>query len=840
MKTEAGPLPPPLAANAVLNRSLCFLSGAALISQMLGAREVLALTGGNEIVLGLVFGAWFLWSGAGAAVAGWLRLGQRFSVSGLGAVATIGAGWLPLLQVLLLRACACWLENGDGRLTGIWQAVAAAGLLLAPPPLFCGACFAALAAVRVLGAPASRRPVTSPQEERETTPNAGGTPALPEGASAVAASFSWDAIGAALAGAVFTFVLAGRSSAIQTGLALATLGCAGASWVWIARRQHFLACAACLPLLLTAPAVWTGGVAEELERATLCWRPRFAADQEKFIAERESRYQQLLLTEYRGQYTVYGDGEALATYPDQESTAAEVHFVASQAPQLRRVLVAGAAPGSTIRELLRYRPERVDVIEFDAQVLKLLWDKLSLEDRAALNDPAVRLHTGDVARFLFDAPAGDYDLVWLHPPAPSSIQTNRFYTAEFFGRAARVLSGRGVLTFSTTGAPSYLGPVLWAYLGSIRGALQAAFPVVRELPGSAERFLAASQSGVLPASPEEAVARFAGRAPAVPNFAPEIFFTMWEPEQEAQRALDFDAGTARPPPANTNRQPSAMRAYLAIWDRFAGADRAEHGDGAPLPAAASRPWPASILVGLAVLLFVFIAWLLFRRSRASRRLAPQRPRVRCASVLVAGLSGAVAIALELCLLNAYQAACGHVYERLALVSGLYMLGLAAGNRWAASLLKRVPPPLAGAGRGRAHAAIASQIALLVTSGLSGLVFWDVLSPTVVELLVAFLTLAFAVAAGVQLPLLAALAEASGDVQPLPEQPETSACASPCRARSVSAILAADYAGATLGALSTGTFLLPCLGAFLALAAVCGCAAVALAVLIVTVQSEPRP
>ena len=760
------------------NLSLCFLAASALIAQMLAVREVLALTGGNEVVVGLVFGAWFFWSGVGAASAGWLKLGQCGPSTRLRLVVAT-AGWLPLVQVILLRFCAGWLETGDGRLTGTWQAVGAIALLLSPVPFFVGAGFAALAA-----APdPSPCPLPHGEGERQSPPP--GPLPQGEGGNAVATRFAWDAIGAAVAGVVFTFVLAGRLSAIQTGAVLVPLGifCA-LPWDKSPFRASRLMFAVIL-LALWQP-VFVLGWAPEFERKTLRWRPRFSSGHERLLAARDSRYQQLLLTEYRGQFTVYGDGEALATYPDVESTAAEAHFVACQAPQPRRILLAGAAPGSTVRELLRYKPERIDVVEFDPEVRALLWDKLAQEDRAALSHPAVALHTGDVSRFLLSAPANGYDLIWLHPPAPSSIQTNRFYTAEFFQRAARVLSGRGVLTFSTAGAPNYLGPVMGSYLGTIHAAVKEAFPVVRVLPGSHERFLAVKQPGVLPASPEEAVARCAERKLTAPNFAPEIFFTLWEPDQEARRAADFE-GLSRVS-ANRDLQPHAMLAYLRIWDRYAGSASADIGSDSGLKKERASRWP---WLGVAAAVALVLAIFATRRFSASGTL----------EVAVAALSGAAAMAVELALLSAYQAACGFVYERLGLMVGLYMLGLAAGNRWAAGLQARGANPR--------RTALLAQCALVLCCLCGWLALgpaWSALSPALVEVLVAVLLAAFAVAAGVQLPVLVALAP-HGQMTATAHGLEAHATA-----RGIGATLAGDYAGATIGALSTGTLLVPYLGA----------------------------
>ncbi|MCY3022619.1 MAG: hypothetical protein NTW87_26865, partial [Planctomycetota bacterium] len=585
---SAAPKPSPRVTNAALNGSLLFLSAAALVTQTLAVREVLALTGGNEIIIGLVFGVWFFWSGVGAAVAGWWRLGERLRPGILCFASTLGAGWLPLALVFMARLGASWLETADGRLTGLWHAASGVVLLLAPAPLLSGLLFAAMAAAR--------------------NPTEGG-----QGASS-AARFSWDALGAAIAGALFTFVLAGRFPALSIGASMGVAGSVAGAVLALAvgvRPRLAAVAVACLPVVCGAALLSIASL-DELDYALHTRRPRFASGHETLIAARESRYQQLLWTYYRRQDTVYGDGEAVATYPDQESTTAEAHFVACLAPQLRRVLVAGAAPGTPVRELLRHRPERIDVVELDPEVLALLRYSLSREDKAALADPAVRIHTADLPGFLLQASAGDYDLIWLQPPAPSSVQANRFYTVEFFQRAARVLNERGALTFTTVGAPNYLGPVMADYLGTIHAAVKDAFPFVRVLPGSHERFLAAGQPGVLPAGPDDAVARFEGRKLEVPGFTSQVFQLLWEPDQEAKRAAELEAlGRV---PANRDLQPRAMLAYLRIWNRYGSSDAADIGDGTALRADRSRVWAALLPLAVVLLLLaVFVA----RRFRAT-------------------------------------------------------------------------------------------------------------------------------------------------------------------------------------------------------------------------------
>ncbi|MCY3022666.1 MAG: hypothetical protein NTW87_27115, partial [Planctomycetota bacterium] len=157
------------------------------------------------------------------------------------------------------------------------------------------------------------------------------------------------------------------------------------------------------------------------------------------------------------------------------------------------------------------------------------------------------------------------------------------------------------------------------------------------------------------------------------------------------------------------------------------------------------------------------------------------------------LAGAAAMALELALLSACQAACGYVYERIGLIIGLYMLGLAVGNRWASGLLQR--------GTDARRAAWQAQRGLCLCCVCGWLALgpaWPFLSPPLVEIVVAVLLVAFAVAAGLQLPLLTVLSDTGA----------TAATA----ARRVSAVLAGDYAGATAGALTAGTLLVPYLGA----------------------------
>jgi len=719
------------------------LGAAAVVVQAICGREILALVGGMEISLGLFIAGWLLCAGAGT----WAgpRLGRIWGAQNILGWGAIAECWMACGSIFLIRFLAGQLLRGDGLIPH--PAYSCAAILLAAAP---GAFVAGAALGVAVGA----------KEDQ-----AGGS-----------APLFWDAVAGAVAGGVYSLFAAGRWSHMEAAFGLGLGGSLyGALWLWRAhpastrRRWLFF-----LPVFGACFATFAlaGGLAHKWERTTIPFRPPQAQQgTEQLVTVRQSRYQQLILAEFREQFTIYANNEPVLSYPDLEGGATAAHFAATCAPNPGKVFLSGAVGHSTIRPLLLHQPEQVDVMAFDREVLSMIEPYLTQQDATALHDPAVRVLTGDPARHLAGC-EGVYDLIWLNLPPPSSLMTNRYYTRRFYNRMRRALSPEGVLIFSTVGAPNYLGKELGAYLGILRATVEDVFSEVVELPGNSEVFVCAKKKGVIPDGPEHMIKRFRARKILAHGFQAEIFYLLWEPDHAAKRQEDLRAFVRQAAP-NADMTPAAIHAYLRLWGKFqeggwGGLERL-------LDLSVNWFWGMAILVcGLALACAI--------KQPEARGILPQR-----AGFWLASAYGASGILAEIMVLGLFQSACGYVYEQMALLFGVYVLGFGAGCALTHKALARAWCPCVLVGY--------SFLGLCANLGVIWLITgpgWENLSDVFVMRISPILLAAPAVCAGAGMPALIAWLSRSG--------------------KAVSGnILCADYMAAAFGALATSVIFIPWVG-----------------------------
>ena len=127
------------------------------------------------------------------------------------------------------------------------------------------------------------------------------------------------------------------------------------------------------------------------------------------------------------------------------------------------VLVLGGGDGLAVRDLLRWNPKTVTLIDIDAELLRLFrgddpaapdWLSRTLTELNgdAFRDPRVEVVEGDafieVERLA--AESRRYDVVVADLPDPSHPDLNRLYSDYFYGRIRQLLSPDGVLVTQST------------------------------------------------------------------------------------------------------------------------------------------------------------------------------------------------------------------------------------------------------------------------------------------------------------------------------------------------------------------------------------------------------
>ena len=132
------------------------------------------------------------------------------------------------------------------------------------------------------------------------------------------------------------------------------------------------------------------------------------------------------------------------------------------AGQTRQVLVIGGGDGLALRNLLRWQPEEVHLIDIDGELVDFftpsveggsriqqrLWD---LNQRAFAN-PRVRVHLGDAFLLVNDLLAANrlFDVILVDLPDPSHPDLNRLYSDNFYSRLRQLLRDTGTIVVQST------------------------------------------------------------------------------------------------------------------------------------------------------------------------------------------------------------------------------------------------------------------------------------------------------------------------------------------------------------------------------------------------------
>nr|WP_255216692.1 methyltransferase domain-containing protein [Pseudenhygromyxa sp. WMMC2535] len=114
---------------------------------------------------------------------------------------------------------------------------------------------------------------------------------------------------------------------------------------------------------------------------------------------------------------------------------------------VRRVLVAGAGEGASLRELLRHRGvESIVAVDLDPEVVELCRTHLPSWHRGSFDDPRVELRFEDIQATLAKAADGSWDLIVLDITEPiDEGPAAALFCREFFAEVARVLADDGVV-----------------------------------------------------------------------------------------------------------------------------------------------------------------------------------------------------------------------------------------------------------------------------------------------------------------------------------------------------------------------------------------------------------
>lgn len=429
----------------------------AVLTQVTLMREMLSVFSGNELVLGVVLGAWLLLFGAGCSLGRFAsRLAWPLDVF---LAAQVVLAVVPLAGVFLLRT----LRNVvfvRGAAVGVSETVLSCFALLAPYCLLAGFLLT-LASVLF---------------DRHRDPRSIGQ------------VYFFDNVGSVAGGLLFSFVLVRSCNHFEILYTAAGANLALACWLaWAARRGAVLAGA------LAAAAGLGAMVLAGVDLDGLSIRLQYAGQE---VVENNSRspYGHLVVTRLDGQYNFIENGVPLLCTQNIAAAEEMVHYAMAQRPEARRVLVIAGGIAGAVQELLDQYRAAVDYVELDPLVVQVARSLSAAPWLASeLGKPAgqrrVHLWHTDGRVFVRQTPHR-YDVVLVNLPDPTTSQLNRFYTREFFADVKRALAPDGVLSFSLGEYENRVSPELARLVAVAHRTLKEEFQHVLILPTGRLRFLA--------------------------------------------------------------------------------------------------------------------------------------------------------------------------------------------------------------------------------------------------------------------------------------------------------------------------------------------------------------
>jgi len=427
-----------------LKISAFLLGSTSIIAQVILLREFLSVFSGNELVIGLVLANWMILTGLGA------YLGQ-FPLKIRKASTVIFPGLLCLSTLPFLTAFGInFLKNivfPIGAMIGVFQIFIASLLLLIPFCLLSGFLFTFIA-----------KSYSEIRNQNEIGPvygfeSAGST------------------MGGLFSGLLFIFVF----SSIESLLVLPIIN--GLVIIFFCLKQN-LRKLIWTPLLIVVPAFTLLFFHPEKRIRSLVY------PNQDIVVSKDSPHGNIVITRREKMWSVYNNNVLLFDSENFMLNEEAVHFAMLQHPHPVNVLLVSGGISGQIDELKKYRAVSVDYVEDNRWLIDLMKDTLQ-----RMTDENIHIFITDPLRFIRNS-TKKYDVAILNLPGPSTLQTNRFYTLEFFSLLKEKFSPGAVLSFGLSAPANYMNTEAIDLFSTIYATLKKVFQNVIVIPGEKNYFLA--------------------------------------------------------------------------------------------------------------------------------------------------------------------------------------------------------------------------------------------------------------------------------------------------------------------------------------------------------------
>jgi len=751
----------------------------ATIAQVMLIREFLNIFYGNELCLGIVFGAWFLGIATGAFAGAKIEHTFKHAFTVFVITLMVMCFVLPV-QIVFVRGIRGLLSVGIGEYISILPLLLTSIGLILPFSFIIGFVFPFSSKV-ILGA-------------------------TRDAAVDIGVVYIIESMGSLFGGLVFSFFLVSRFHPFKI-ITLLNVGMfvlltfllfnfhrkgqvysRGEENKKTKRVFGFIS----LGLALVMIVVWLSPIPDRVEVFSTKMRWNTLNPHIELMTSADSKYQHIDIGRQAEQYSIYLNGQYASAFPNEYEYAQIAHLVMTQHPSPKHVLLIGSGLGGLVSEMLLHPIESLDYMELDQRLLQISGKYLSSSDRQALSDNRVTIIHQDGRYYLKNTTKRQYyDVILVNTPDPATAFLNRFYTLEFFKEAQKILKSDGVLIASVSSAVTYIGKEVGSYTGSLYRTLHEAFKHVLVTPGQTNFYLACNKDSVVTLDIDTLMGRYRKSQVKSDYFSEHLFYTLLQPEQV--KFIENQLSQRNDLLVNTDARPVTYFLNLVLWDSLAGGRL--HGLFHSLKDVGLKSFLIPIMIALAGrIIYVVVKQIKLRMKSDNcdeEFKLPYNKQLKTNCLIALATTGFTGIALEIVLLYAFQNIYGYIYERMGVIVAVFMVGLAFGGYITNRIIQKRN--------------FKWVILLMVFEGIIG--FYALILPFIIQGLSSYsiaaeigLTCFIGIAGiltGLGFPLVNKLfMQSSDDI-----------------AVSAGATNSADHIGAFLGAILTGVIFLPLLGVF---------------------------
>jgi spermidine synthase len=611
----------------IFGLSFFVLGFSSLIAQVVLIRELMSSLYGNEFFIGWILFAWFLWTAVGSFIGGRI-FKEILSVYRVSLTCHfLAACFFPLL-IAFVRSSRQWFGAAPGEIPNLLPALGVSFCLLAPFCLILGIQFAVAV-----------RNVICRQDELES-------------GILIGKAYSAETLGFVVGGVCFSYFLVFVNEFTVAAI-VALANWAAMVGLFYARPSLNKKVVVVAMALLLGLSVGLFAKAGGLNFRTARWR----FPSESLVKTVNSVHGNVSVTRAKKQINFYQSGLWVGSDDDDVLSEYLVHFPMLAHPNPRKILLLGTGFGGVLREILKYDPERVDYVEIDKEMVRCARENLPETYGRYLQDKRVRVFFEDGRSFLKDG-AGQYDVILVNVPNPSTALLNRCYTEEFFASLRRHLSADGLVATRLDFSPNMLTAPLSNLGASVYRTLQKTFPSVLLLPEDT-LFLIASPRPGWQVTPETLIRRLSERK--IETFfvvGPYIQYRMTNDRVASVReALGLNFGAK----SNGDFSPRGYYYNLTYWISLF-----HPGLAGKLVRAA---WVPFRFVFGAFLLLAAIPLILSLGSR-------MRKKIACLTAMTVG--GFSLMSAEVIVIYSFQIFYGNLYDRIAWIVAAFTAGMGIG------------------------------------------------------------------------------------------------------------------------------------------------------------------